>query len=62
MTAEHLGLFCTLTEGGVSMQHGDRMAQELGDCRVTDQNGKSFALGDTWREKAAVLVFVRHFG
>ncbi|MBI4853090.1 MAG: hypothetical protein HY819_14965 [Acidobacteria bacterium] len=29
---------------------------------VSDIEGKSFQLGNTWQEKPVVLVFIRHFG
>jgi hypothetical protein len=34
----------------------------LADCVVKDVEGQDVRLGDLWREKPAVLVFVRHFG
>jgi hypothetical protein len=37
-------------------------AEQLGTIRVLDTNGKEVKLGDLWRERPAVLVFVRHFG
>ena len=34
----------------------------LEDCIVKDVEGQDFRLGELWRERPAVLVFVRHFG
>jgi len=34
----------------------------LEDCIVKDVEGRDFRLGELWRERPAVLVFVRHFG
>jgi len=35
---------------------------ELGDVVVKDTEGHDVRLGDVWREKPAVVVFVRHYG
>lgn len=35
---------------------------ELAEATVKDVEGKDVRLGDLWREKPAVLVFVRHYG
>lgn len=31
-------------------------------ARVKDLNGDEIALGELWRERTVVLVFLRHFG
>ena len=35
---------------------------DLATMTVLDAAGKTIELGTLWREKPAVLVFVRHFG
>jgi len=35
---------------------------ELGEVAVKDMEGRDVRLGDLWREKPAVVVFVRHYG
>lgn len=35
---------------------------ELGDVLVKDADGRDVRLGDVWRDKPAVVVFVRHYG
>ncbi len=35
---------------------------ELADAVVKDTEGRDLRLGDVWRDKPAVLVFVRHYG
>jgi hypothetical protein len=35
---------------------------ELADVVVKDANGGDLRLGDLWRDKPAVVVFVRHYG
>jgi hypothetical protein len=37
-------------------------ADDLAKMTVLDEHGSSIELGSLWREKTAVLVFVRHFG
>ena len=37
-------------------------ADDLAAMTVLDPEGKPVALGTLWRDKPAVLVFVRHFG
>lgn len=32
------------------------------DVRVEGEGNRTVALADTWRDRAAVLVFLRHFG
>jgi peroxiredoxin len=36
--------------------------QSLAATNVLDSDGRTVRLGDLWRERAVVLVFVRHFG
>jgi hypothetical protein len=36
--------------------------EELSAASVLDEQGASRPLGSTWRERTALLVFVRHFG
>jgi hypothetical protein len=35
---------------------------ELADAVVKDTEGRDLRLGDVWRDKPAILVFVRHYG
>jgi len=35
---------------------------QLADAVVQDVDGREVRLGDLWRERPAVLVFVRHYG
>jgi hypothetical protein len=37
-------------------------ADELAAMTVLDGDGRAVALGTLWQDRAAVLVFVRHFG
>ena len=39
-----------------------RLPDDLAALPVLDLDGRSLALGDLWRERAAVLVFLRHYG
>jgi hypothetical protein len=34
----------------------------LADCRVTDLSGETVRLGDEWRDRPAVVVWLRHYG
>ena len=36
--------------------------ERLQDVTVQDPDGRPVRLGDTWRERSVVLLFVRHFG
>ncbi len=36
--------------------------KNFGEIAVLDEQGRQVALSSLWREKTAVLVFVRHFG
>ena len=38
------------------------IAEELGPIVALDADGREVRLGDLWRERPVVLVFVRHFG
>ena len=38
------------------------VAQQLRQTTALDLDGQTVHLGDFWREKPAILVFVRHFG
>ena len=35
---------------------------QLEAIEIQDENGGAVRLGDLWRDRVAVLVFVRHFG
>jgi hypothetical protein len=35
---------------------------ELGEANVKDLEGRDVRLGDLWRDRPVVLVFVRHYG
>jgi hypothetical protein len=37
-------------------------ADELADLVLPDQEGNQVLLGDLWRERPAVLVWLRHYG
>jgi hypothetical protein len=37
-------------------------ADDLGALTVQDEAGAPVVLGTLWKDKTAVLVFVRHFG
>jgi hypothetical protein len=37
-------------------------ANELAEVSVKDVEGRDVRLGDLWRDKPAVLVFLRHYG
>lgn len=38
------------------------LAQRLQECTALDPEKKSIRLGDLWKERPAVIAFVRHFG
>jgi hypothetical protein len=38
------------------------LAQRLEDIEVLDPAGRAVRLGEAWRERPVVLVFIRHFG
>jgi len=37
-------------------------ADDLAKLTVLDERGQTVELGTLWRERPAVLVFIRHFG
>jgi hypothetical protein len=37
-------------------------ASELAGMGVLDPDGREVRLGDLWRDRPIVLVFIRHFG
>ena len=37
-------------------------ADDLATLTVLDEQGATVELGSLWRDRAAVLVFIRHFG
>ena len=37
-------------------------ARELEDVVLKDDQGRDVRLGDLWRDKPVVLVFLRHYG
>jgi len=37
-------------------------AEALGEIELLDLEGKPTRLGDYWRDRPAVLVFLRHYG
>jgi hypothetical protein len=37
-------------------------ADDLAKMTVLDEHGATIELGSLWRDRTAVLVFVRHFG
>jgi len=39
-----------------------RRADDLAALTVLDEHGQPVVLGTLWRDRAAVLAFVRHFG
>ncbi|HWE26006.1 MAG TPA: hypothetical protein VG496_18870 [Myxococcales bacterium] len=39
-----------------------RVDAALGDVEVKDVEGRAVRLGTLWRDRPAVLVWVRHFG
>jgi hypothetical protein len=39
-----------------------RTATRLAGIELSSWDGTSVALGETWRERPVVLVFIRHFG
>ena len=38
------------------------VAERLGAITVLDPDGAPHRLADQWRDRTAVLVFIRHFG
>lgn len=39
-----------------------RLSTRLSDIVLEDWEGRPQRLGDLWRERTVVLVFIRHFG
>ncbi|MEW6734503.1 MAG: hypothetical protein AB1489_24475 [Acidobacteriota bacterium] len=39
-----------------------QIPSELAEASVLDPDGKHHRLGDCWRKRPVVLVFIRHFG
>jgi hypothetical protein len=37
-------------------------ADDLADIKLRDQEGGEVRLGDSWRDRPAVLVWLRHYG
>ena len=37
-------------------------ARDLAEVKLLDGEGREVQLGDYWRERPAVLVFLRHYG
>jgi hypothetical protein len=37
-------------------------ADELGELMLVDLDGNDVRMGDVWRERPAVLVWLRHYG
>lgn len=44
------------------MEHTDLSGEKIGEATVLDGMKKPVRLSSLWKEKTAVLVFVRHFG
>ena len=40
----------------------EKLPDAFDDIEVLDENGQPFRLGELWRTRTAVLLFVRHFG
>lgn len=38
------------------------IVSQLSEMQLLDAHGRPFRLGDAWRERTVVLLFVRHFG
>jgi hypothetical protein len=43
-------------------EHMERIDARVASATVLDLEGQPHPLGTLWRERTAVLVFVRHFG
>lgn len=44
------------------MRQSDISVEQLGELSVLNRENESVKLANLWKEKTAVLVFVRHFG
>ena len=42
--------------------HPPSSAEAIGDIVLPDQDGVEQRLGDYWRDRPAVLVWLRHYG
>jgi hypothetical protein len=42
--------------------HPPERADELAELVLRDHTGADVRLGDLWRERPALLVFLRHYG
>jgi hypothetical protein len=40
----------------------EKLPEAFGDIEVLDELGHPYRLGELWRTRTAVLLFVRHFG
>ncbi len=40
----------------------DHVTDELANVHVADLDGRQQRVGDLWKERPALLLFVRHFG
>lgn len=40
----------------------DQVPEALANAEVLDIEGRPHRLGDLWKERPALLLFVRHFG
>ena len=44
------------------MTYEDISIQQLGQISALNEKSTTITLSDLWKEKPAVLVFIRHFG
>jgi hypothetical protein len=44
------------------MSEMNRVAPQLADAAVLDGEGREHRLGDQWKDRPAVIMWVRHFG
>jgi hypothetical protein len=44
------------------MSNPDKAPAALAAAEIVDENGGTHTVGELWRERPAVLLFVRHFG
>jgi hypothetical protein len=40
----------------------DHVTKELADAQVKDLDGHEHRVGDLWKQRPTLLLFVRHFG
>lgn len=50
------------TAGKRQAVHPPGSAEELGRSRVLDADGREVTLAQLWRDRPAVLVWLRHYG